>query len=173
MGWTYRIDALPKGISAKEWVSTKGYKSLSPLTLVDDDVFDREGLAHWMGAKEEDWLDDWCLPVSKEMVERAIGVLRELQDKVAKMPFKEDSEVDIWWNPKTDAYEYEGEPENIAIVKEVRKVLCREYHFRYPWECKGDKNEDKGGVIWMIRELEKVQRFMAENPDTAVIAVYY
>ena len=164
MGMTYKIIALPKGVTPKQYFNSE---DIEDEELVDDLVFDRERLGTWCGAGD--------FVMTKDGVERAISVLQGLMDKVASMPFTKDDDADYeeTWNSQTETWEkkYYGSKENIAILKEVNKVFCRHYHFTYPWEREDWKDDCR--ATEMIHALQRVRRFMEHHPDRAVIALYY
>ena len=151
------------------------------LPLTDDMVFDRECLDRWMQLKAEDYVlpdDNGLFIVKPEHVSRAIDTLETLLDKVASMPFDRIAENEIvynkrTWNSETGCWnnEYHGSPNNIAIFKEVEKVLLRDYHFTFPWE----KQEWKtyGRVPQMLATLRRVQDFMRDCPDRVIVGEYY
>lgn len=166
MGMTYKIIALPKGVTPKQYFNSN---DIEDEELVDDLVFDRERLGPWCGAYAGDFV------MTKDGVERAISVLQGLMDKVASMPFTKDDDADYEknWNSQTGTWEekYYGSEENIAILKEVNKVFSRHSHFTYPWEREDWKNDCR--ATEMIHALQRVRRFMEHHPDRAVIALYY
>ena len=166
MGMTYKIIALPKGVTPKQYFNSE---DIEDEELVDDLVFDRERLGPWCGAYAGDFV------MTKDGVERAISVLQGLMDKVASMPFTKDDDADYEenWNSQTETWEkkYYGSKENIAILKEVNKVFSRHYHFTYPWESEDWKDDCR--ATQMIHALQRVRRFMEHHPDRAVIALYY
>lgn len=155
------------------------HKKMSPLT--DDMVFDRERLGSWMQLKDEDYVfpnDNDLFIVKQEHVSRAIDTLETLLDKVASMPFDRVAQNEMVynrrkWNPEKDCWdnEYHGSPNNIAIFKEVEKVLLRESHFTFPWEDPGWKTA--GRVPQMLAALRRVQDFMKDNPNHVIIGEYY
>jgi hypothetical protein len=188
MGMTYRIISPCSGVTAKDvkdvlsatdWANPAWEKiEDESLELVDDLVFDRECLASWMDVTAEDYIDfNYCFVITRDHVKNAISTLRNLVEKVKTMPFDEltpeDDEPGIFKkydDKKCDFVEsYVGSPNNVAILKEVEKVMAREYHFTFPWEH--DRNYDRIGD--MILALEKVGRFMEENPDRIVLGLYY
>ena len=179
MGMTYRIIALPKGQSAKDWCQqtldadcdTSGDDLMGATELVDDMVFDRERLAAWLGLGRKSWVDEGCAVLTPYNVRRAKGVLQRLVDLVSEMPYTPDPPTGhLVEDVKTGGvkYEYEGSPENVAIVKEVEKVLLRTYHFNYKWQP-----DRPFGVPHMIKALNDVLAFMEANHDRVVMALYY
>lgn len=149
--------------------------------LTDDMVFDRERLGSWMQLQGEDFVfpDDYGLFIVKpEHVSRAIDTLETLLDKVASMPFDRVAQNEkVYnkqeWNSEKNCWdnEYHGSPNNIAIFKEVEKVLLREYHFSFPWEAPEWKTI--GRVAQMISALRRVQDFMCAAPERIIIGEYY
>lgn len=176
MGMTYKIIALPKGVTPKQYLNSD---DIEDEELVDDLVFDRERLAMWCGTTQADWFppnDNYAIVLTKAHIDRAIDTLQGLLDKVASMPFTNDDNADfkLDWNPTTETFDekYYGSKENIAILKEVNKVFSRHYHhFTYPWEREDWKEECR--ATEMIHALQRVRRFMEHHPDRAVIALYY
>lgn len=154
-------------------------KKMLPLT--DDMVFDRERLGSWLQLKDEDFVfpdDNGLFIVNKEHIGRAIDALGTLLDKVASMPFDRVAQNEIVynkqeWNSEKNCWdnEYHGSPNNIAIFKEVEKVLLRTYHFTFPWEDPEWKS--KSGVSQMLATLRRVQDFMKDNPNRVIIGEYY
>ena len=155
------------------------HKKISPLT--DDMVFDRERLGRWMQLKDEDFVfpnDNGLFIVKPEHVIRAIDTLETLLDKVASMPFDPvDSRGTVYnrreWNSEKQGWdnEYHGSPNNIAIFKEVEKVLLRASHFTFPWE--NPEWKIKNRVSQMLTTLRRVQDFMKDNPHRVIIGEYY
>ena len=151
------------------------------LPLTDDMVFDRERLGRWMQLKDEDFVfpdDNGLFIVKPEHVSRAIYMLETLLDKVASMPFDPVAQNEIVynkqiWNSEKDCWdnEYHGSPNNIAIFKEVEKVLLRANHFAFPWE--EPKWKTYGRVPEMLAALRRVQDFMKDNPHRVIIGEYY
>ena len=175
MGMTYKIIALPKGVTPKQYINSE---DIEDEELVDDLVFDRECLAKWCGTTRADWFppnDNYAIVLTKAHIDRAIDTLQGLLDKVASMPFTKDDDADYeeTWNSQTETWEkkYYGSKENIAILKEVNKVFSRHYHFTYPWEREDWKDDCR--ATGMIHALQRVRRFMEHHPDRAVIALYY
>ena len=155
------------------------YKKMSPLT--DDMVFDRECLGSWMQLKDEDYVipnDNGLFIVKPEYVSRAIDTLETLLDKVASMPFdpvegREPVYNRQGWNSEKQDWdnEYHGSPNNIAIFKEVEKVLLHAHHFTFPWENPEWKTANR--VPQMLTTLHRVQDFMKENPNRVIVGEYY
>lgn len=151
------------------------------LPLTDDMVFDRERLGSWMQLKDEDFVfpdGNGLFIITPEHVSRAIDTLETLVGKVASMPFdrvvqNEKVYNKQKWNPEKDCWdnEYHGSPNNIAIFKEVEKVLLREYHFTFPWEDPGWKTA--GRVPQMLAALRRVQDFMKDCPNRVIVGEYY
>lgn len=182
---TYKIVALQRGVTPKQvygWPKSAEQDISEELQevdeLVDDMVFDRERLSFWCGTTQSDWVnpdDNFARVLTKTHVDRAIAILQGLLDKVESMPFTKgaDAYSEKSWDLQTDKwkYEYFGDPVNIEIVKEVDKVFSRSYHFTFPWESDDWKTDNRAAD--MIRALKRVRRFMEENPDRAVVALYY
>ena len=147
------------------------------LPLSDDRVFDRECLGSWMQLKDEDFVfpdDNGLFIITPEHVSRAIDTLEALVDKVASMPFDrvaQNERVYQTWDSEKDCYEYHGSPNNIAIFKEVEKVLLRTYHFTFPWENPEWKTAN--GVSRMLAALRRVQDFMKDNPNRVIVGEFY
>lgn len=162
MGWNYILRA------------KSGYD------LFDYDVFDREGLARFMQLTKDEY--DTMHKVGRvevniKHIDNAIAFLTDFNERIRKMPCDEDGgntfknvreETDeqgkkrIVRDEKGEyVYDYFGTEKNIAIFKEVDKVLCREYHFNYPWQ-KDRVNGNGFGVTYMIEALEKAKRHLRD-----------
>lgn len=155
------------------------HKKMLPLT--DDMVFDRERLGSWMQLKAEDYVipnDNGLFIVKPEHVSRAIDTLETLLGKVASMPFDRIAENEIvynnrTWNSEKRCWdnEYHGSLNNIAIFKEVEKVLLRANHFTFPWG--NPEWKTYGRVPQMLAVLRHVQDFMKDNPNRVILGEYY
>lgn len=174
MGMTYKFVALEKGRPACDFLRVH---DLHTDTIIDDMVFDREdSLFSWMEVENSDCLDTYgeIFVVKRKYLRNARAVLQGLLDRVAQMPFTKDNparcEVGEYDENKKDYKRtYHGSPENIAILKEVEKVLTRTYHFTFPWQ----EPYMYDSVKMMVKALDKADVFMSENPDRVVIGMYY
>lgn len=185
MGWTYVVAAYKPGITP-QFSDLCDYARDGVTLLTDDMVFDREALRGWMGLSESDVTkeDSELYAVSLEHVDRALDVLNKLHNKVREMPYDPDPDN------KTGFYleslkpgakmVYHGTPNNIAIYKEVEKVLARPYHFNFPWMVDRWKKEGKiqdpreaWGVPYMLSALAKIRRYMVEHPEEKVVVGTY
>lgn len=174
-----RIIALLEGQSADEWckqasdkdIELWGNDLMGATELVDDTVFKDEKLPTWCLFMQEDWIGDTAVVLKPHHIKSALEDLERLVDRVAAMPFTSappivnQKRIPPMWFKK---YDFEGSPENVAICKEVSKVLLDPTHFNYPWQ-----SDRIFGVPRMIEALHKVQKFMESNPDREVIALYY
>jgi len=130
MGWTYTIE-------------TKGGNE-----LLMDCVFQNERLSSFMGIEGDDsatLVNNGRLEITTAHIDRAIKFLTDFNERIKKMPF----------DPQGD----NTTEKNSAIFKEVEKVLCRSYHFMFPWN-ETDIRWNGFGVLYMIDALNEVKRQM-------------
>lgn len=184
MGMTYKVVALKPNVTVEQYLCDDSVeRGESADIIINDMVFDREdAFRAWCGCPA--WIpgEEWyAFRVEKHNLEKARAVLQELYDKVSRMPFTTDtkenpaySEFRGFTPPDHWEYVYHGSPENVAILKEVDKVLDRTHHFGYfPWEDKSAEIGLGGGVKSMIAALDGAIEFMEANPDRTVIGLYY
>lgn len=186
MGWTYDIVAFAPN-EKPTWDVAVNADDVHAISLAGD-VFDRECLGGWLGLTKDDVIEDQFYRVSLPQVEKAIGVLQGLVDKVASMPYDAEDPNCVtgkYYGSYEDEQEtYHGTPNNIKIYKEVEAVLARPYHFRFPWtvdkeieKCKSEGRElpswYKMGVPEMVETLKHVKRHMLEHPDWSYVTVCY
>lgn len=179
MGKTLRIISLPDGVTAEEWRNTtfeaeseETCEDLIGATVIaEDEMLHEEKLPTWGMFEQEDWVDDEAVVLKPHHIKSALEDLQGLVARVAKMPFTPEPpichrkrEPPMWF----EKYDFEGSKENVAICKEVAKVLLRPEHFNYPWQT-----DRPFGVPNMIEALRKVRAFMESNPDRVVMALYY
>lgn len=166
MGMTYRLDTVD------------GYE------LINDMVFDRERLGFFMGLKTEDIekinQTGRCF-VTMEHIDRAIKFLTDFNDRIRAMPIDTGSEaykalriVDnkvVVDEEGYAIYDYFGTPNNIAVLKEVEKVLNKTYHFVFPW----DKiyTDDRFGVTRYISALKEAKKLMHRFRSDKAVLLYY
>lgn len=180
MGMTYKIVALKPTTTIEQYFG--GDESHDPdngaNTIIDDMVFDREvEFRAWCGCPP--WIkgeQGYAFRIEKRHLQNALATLRGLRNRVAAMPYTNDAEInppyhEKVFNKETKSYEdvYHGSAENVAILKEVEKVLSRDYHFLFPWEKPWKYEPFK----LMISSLEYAIAFMGANPGRIVIGLYY
>lgn len=130
--------------------------------------------------------DEQAIVVTAESVSKALEVFKELDRKVASMPYDEDGEAGecmktvyltskdkpkyVEDKPNDPEYLYYGSSkENVAIYKEVEKVYRhRAYHYCFPWEhspyCKGASN--------IISALEEVLEEMTDPENEGYVFLF-
>lgn len=186
MGWTYVVAAYVPGITP-QLKDLFGSEQRGGVTLLTDDmVFDREALGRWMRLSKSDVTkeDSELYAVSLAHVDRALDVLNKLHNKVREMPYDPDPDDKTGFyyeSLEPGAKEvYHGTPNNIAIYKEVEKVLAKPYHFNFPWMVDRWKKEgviqdtrEELGVPNMVAALAKIRRYMVEHPEEKIVVGSY
>lgn len=170
MGMTYRLD------------TQSGYN------LISEMVFDREWLGDFMGLSDEEYgmidRNGKCL-VNMKHINRAIHFLEDFNERMRRMPYDKESEAykmlrteehdgneRIVLDENGNAvYDYVGSDDNIAILKEVEKVLCRTYHFLFPWE-EGTTSENFG-VTHYINALKSAKACMEKMNVSVAVLFWY
>lgn len=193
MGMTYAAFIVPKGTvdykkhhndDCLDYLLEDVYNAGE--CIMDDDTFDRERLGLWLGLTQTQYdhayEHGYCF-ISADQIRNAIKTLKDLDERVHKMPFKVEGkniETNRTLDKETNSYigTWEGPKENEAIYREVMKFFNREYHYIWPWDEQKSRR-DNWGCSEYIKELESALEMVEDAltapdyPNTFDIALFY
>lgn len=186
MGWTYEIRVKDPKFDYNAHENDEYLDETldsGSRSLTGDAVFDREYLGTWMQLTDDERREldrRGYVEITRQHVERARKVLKDVTDKIRSMPF--DVEGDAYSNMVFDdslndyVVEYYGNPLNIEILKVIDGVFAKDYHVCTPWRhhyTKKVPNKDDVGVPYMIEALDDVLEYCAANPGSSLLLFSY